>query len=86
MDTSLDELKGVPKGWAHGAQAPPPRGKISKLLFYFTFFSYFQNKVAEIRGENNFFGKAIFKMKILGTFIDELAPTGENPWHRHCLR
>ena len=59
-----------------------PQGQNFKafILLYFTFFSYFQNKVTEPRGEK--FGGSCFLMKILGTPLDELAPTGENPWRR----
>ena len=53
--------RGVPRGWANEAQASSPLGaKFRNFLFIlFNFFSYFQNKVAEIR-EYKIWGLVVF--------------------------
>ena len=77
MDSSLDELRGVSKGWAHGAATLGAKFQNFNLIkFYLTLFSCFQNKVAEIQAEN-IFGVPDYLMKIMGTPLDELAPTGK---------
>ena len=83
MNTSPDELRGVPKGWAHVACPLPLGAKRQNFFSLFYFFSVFQNKMAEIRGANDFWS-ICFYMKNLGSPLDELAPTGESPLRRPC--
>ena len=79
MNNSLDDLRGVPKGWAHG----PPRSKIFKTLFYFFYFSpIFKIKWSKSEEKITSWCRYFFLMKILGRPLDELAPTGKNPWRR----
>ena len=41
--------------------------------------------MTEIRGENIFWGVSGFLNENLSTPLDELAPTGKNPWRRPSL-
>ena len=88
MDISLDELRGVPKGWAHGARRPSPQVQNLKknFKFYFILLYFFPlfSKIKCPKPEKKINFGVYFFLKILGTPLDELAPTGENPWRRPC--